>query len=396
MTDTSSNSASDSISSPVPGKLARNAPRPTSRHTERDTARQRNAASTALAYDPFNLRHTQRGHPENARRLEETWKLLQIDGIANQLLPVELGLAPERAVLRVHTQEYWDRLYMTSILGGGRLDPDTYSNEDSFEAAQRAAGSTLHTIDAVLTAQVSNGFALVRPPGHHALAETAMGFCLLANVAIAARWAQDQYGVDRILIVDFDVHHGNGTQDIFYGDPSVLFFSMHQYPYYPGSGGAQEIGRDPASGSTINVPFAPGVGDHGYLEALHKVLIPAARRFQPELILVSAGYDSHWMDPLAEMQLSVRGYTQLLETLLELAEEVCDGRLVATLEGGYHAQVLSHAVLSALRLLSGSRRGVSDPFGLAPGRERPVAGLLEQLCSLHHLPEPPTYSFGRS
>lgn len=357
------------------------------------TARQ-TAAPTALAYDPFNLRHTQRGHPENARRLEETWKLLQVDGIAGQLQTVPLGLAPESAILRVHTAQYWERLQMSAMMGGGRLDPDTYSNEDSFEAAQRAAGATLATVDAVLDDQVDNGFALVRPPGHHALRHTAMGFCLLANVSIAARWAQDQYGVDRVLIVDFDVHHGNGTQDIFYRDPSVLFFSMHQYPYYPGTGSARETGTDAATGTTINVPFGPGVGDHGYLEAVHRVLLPAARRFQPQLILVSAGYDSHWMDPLAEMQLSIQGYTHLMASLLDLAAEVCDGRLVAVLEGGYQAQVLSHAVLSALRLLSGNRRGVSDPYGPATGRERPVDSLLDQLCSLHHLPEPPSYSFG--
>lgn len=353
------------------------------------------SAKTALAYDPFNLRHTQRGHPENARRLEETWKLLQVDGIVNQLHLVKNGLAPREAVLRVHTQQYWDRLHMTSVMGGGRLDPDTYSNEDSFEAALRSAGSTLHTVDAVLEEEAENGFALVRPPGHHALSHTAMGFCLLANVAIAARWAQDQYGVDRVLIVDFDVHHGNGTQDIFYADPSVMFFSVHQYPYYPGSGGARETGDDAGAGSTINVPFESGVGDAGYLAAMHRVLMPAARRFRPELILVSAGYDSHWKDPLAEMNLSIEGYTHLLTALLELADEVCDGRLVCVLEGGYHTEVLSHSVLSALRLLQGSARGVSDPFGPAPKEERPVSQLLDRLCSLHHLPDPPTYSFSR-
>lgn len=350
--------------------------------------------STALAYDPFNLRHTQRGHPENARRTDETWKLLQVDGIVNQLQGVETSPASQEAVLRVHTAPYWERLEMTTLMGGGRLDPDTYSNEDSFEAALRAAGATIHTVDAVLSGKSANGFALVRPPGHHALSYSAMGFCLLGNVAIAARHAQAHYGVDRVLIVDFDVHHGNGTQDIFYHDPSVMFFSVHQYPYYPGSGGAHEIGAEAATGTTINVPFGVGVGDEGYLEAMRRVLMPAARRFRPELILVSAGYDSHWMDPLAEMDLSIEGYTKLLETLMELADELCGGRLVCALEGGYHTEVLAHAVLSALRLLGGSPRGISDPFGPAPTRERPVAQLLEQLRSLHHLPDPPTYSIG--
>jgi acetoin utilization deacetylase AcuC-like enzyme len=285
-----------------------------------------------------------------------------------------------------------ERLRSAALLGGGHLDPDTYLNADSYQAALLAAGGLLNVVNFVLRGQADNGFALVRPPGHHALVHWGMGFCLLANVAIAARWAQDRYGVERILIVDFDVHHGNGTQEIFYKDPSILFFSTHQFPYYPGTGAAPEIGEGQGEGATINVPFPAHVGDKSYLGAFQRILAPAARAFQPELILLSAGFDAHWLDPLASMRLSISGYTQLIQELMALADELCQKRLVCVLEGGYHLQVLAHCILSALRALSGSGEGVSDPFGPPREGERDAHTLLERIRNLHHLPDPPFYS----
>jgi acetoin utilization deacetylase AcuC-like enzyme len=236
-----------------------------------------------------------------------------------------------------------------------------------------------------MTGQARNGFALVRPPGHHALTFHGMGFCLLANISIAARWAQRKHGAERVMIVDYDVHHGNGTQDIFYSDSNVLFFSTHQFPYYPGSGAADEMGDEFGYGATINVPFPPGVGDAGYLDAFRRVLAPAARRFKPDVILISAGYDAHWLDPLASMHLSVTGYWKLVNELLALADELCRSKIVFALEGGYHLQVLAHSVLSTFRALTGDKRGPSDPFGPAPGEERNVSALLERVRNLHHL-----------
>ncbi len=201
-----------------------------------------------------------------------------------------------------------------------------------------------------------------------------MGFCLLANVAIGARWAQDWREVDRVLIVDFDVHHGNGTQDIFYADPSVMFFSIHESPHYPGTGAAVETGAGEGKGTTINIPFPAYVGDEGYLAAIRQILAPAAREFEPELILVSAGFDAHWMDPLADMRLSITGYGRIMQELLDLADELCHGRLAVVLEGGYHVDVLAHSVLTALRTLSGSELGPSDPWTSARRRAR-CAGL---------------------
>lgn len=347
---------------------------------------------TAIAYDTFHGRHTLTGHPEHRSRLDETWKLLQIDGILNQLLYVSSTPAPLDAILRVHSRAYLDRLESTALYGGGHLDADTYVTQDSYEAALLGAGGLLNVVDAVLQGRARNGMALVRPPGHHAMPQWGMGFCLLANVAIAARWAQDQYGVSRVLIVDFDVHHGNGTQEVFYRDPSVLFFSTHQFPYYPGTGAAEETGEGRADGSTLNVPFPGGVGDEGHLAAFRRILMPAARLFRPELILLSAGYDGHWMDPLAAMRLSITGYVKLVEVLMELADELCYSRLVAVLEGGYDVNVLSHAVLSTLRRLSHSTQGVSDPFGPAPGGERDVEKLIARLRVLHRIPDQTTYS----
>jgi acetoin utilization deacetylase AcuC-like enzyme len=344
---------------------------------------------TAIVYDPYNRRHTREGHVENYRRLEETWKLLQIDGILPSLVHAPSTVAPLDAVLRVHTRAYLDRLESASLSGGGHLDADTYVTSDSYQVALLGAGGLLNLVDLVLRGEVGNGFALVRPPGHHALPHWGMGFCLLGNPAIAARWAQDRYGLQRILIVDFDVHHGNGTQDVFYRDPSVLYFSIHQYPFYPGTGAADETGLGQAEGATINIPFPAAVGDEGYLAAFRQILAPAARILRPELILVSAGFDAHWMDPLAHMRLTVTGYYQLVVELIALADELCQGRLVAVLEGGYRVNVLSHCVLSTLRALSGSRQGPSDPYGPAPGGERDVAALLERLKALHRLEDAP-------
>lgn len=348
--------------------------------------------TTALVYDPFNLRHTREGHPENYRRLEKTWALLSQDGILDQMVMTPSGMASLDAVLKVHTPNYVERLAMSQMLGGGHLDADTYLNADSYNAALLAVGGLLNLVDTVLWGRANNGFALVRPPGHHALPYVGMGFCLLANVAIAARWAQERHGVSRVLIVDFDVHHGNGTQDIFWSDPSVLFFSTHQYPYYPGTGAADELGDETGYGTTINIPFPAYVGDTGYLEAFRKVLAPAARRFRPQLILLSAGFDAHWLDPLASMQLSVTGYAALVDELLALADELCHGRLVCVLEGGYNLDVLSHAVLTTLRALSGDERGVSDPFGPPRTEERDVSGLIARVQSLHGLSGQSLYS----
>ena len=341
--------------------------------------------TTAFVYDPFERNHSFPGHPENHQRMECVWELLEADGILDSLVRLPNAVAPAEPILAVHGQNYVELLETVCRDIGGSvdngaeedqgwaaparwLDQDTYVTGGSFQAALRAAGGLLNITDAVMTGAAANGFALVRPPGHHARPHSAKGFCLFGNVAAAARHAQQQYGVQRALIVDFDVHHGNGTAEMFYDDGSVLFFSIHQYPHYPFSGGIDEIGRDAGEGYTVNVPFPAGVGDAGYVAALRKLLTPLAHEFRPDVIFVSAGFDGHWMDPLSEHRLSIGGYAVLVEELLALADALCNGRLICTLEGGYHLDALPHCVLSTLRTLSGDASGISDPFGAVKGR----------------------------
>ena len=216
--------------------------------------------------------------------------------------------------------------------------------------------------------EVDNAFALVRPPGHHAISDRAMGFCIFNNVAIAAGFALNKFSLNRVLIVDFDVHHGNGTQDTFYTDPKVLYFSTHQYPFYPGTGWMDEVGSGEGEGTTANFPMAAGWGDNEYLRAFNEVLVPVARGFQPQLILVSAGFDAHWADQLAMMRVSIKGFAQMVMILKELAAELCRGRLVFTLEGGYNLQVVASSIKATHDVLLGNSE-IDDPMGEAEMRK---------------------------
>ncbi|RJO68870.1 MAG: histone deacetylase, partial [Myxococcales bacterium] len=234
-----------------------------------------------------------------------------------------------------------------------RLDPDTSATAHSFEAACAAVGGGIALIDAVLDGRVDNGFALPRPPGHHALPHRSMGFCLFNNIAIAAEHLVRRRGQKRVAVVDFDVHHGNGTQDAFYERPDVLFCSSHQWPFYPGSGRAQEIGEGAGQGFTLNMPLPYGVEDEPFLGLWTRGVIPVLKEYAPEFILVSAGYDAHRADPIGGMQLTSELYGRLSKTLVETAQEVCGGRIVFFLEGGYHLQALAESVAYGVRALLG-------------------------------------------
>jgi acetoin utilization deacetylase AcuC-like enzyme len=303
-----------------------------------------------------------------------------------RLTPVTAApITPER-LGRVHSPHYVEQVRRLAERGGGHLDMDTYVRPASYEAGLMAAGGLVEATRAVLDGELSNAFALVRPPGHHALRARGMGFCLFNNVAIAARYALSECGLDRVLVVDFDVHHGNGTQDEFESDPAVMYISTHQYPHYPGTGDWDETGYGEGSGSIVNVPLAGGVGDEGFGRIFAEVIGPAAWRFQPELILVSAGYDAHWDDPLAYMQLSVGGYTAIAAALKELAEELCDGRLVFTLEGGYHLEALAFSILNTFAVLEGAPGWeLVDPLGPSPRSERPVDDVIARVRQVHSL-----------
>lgn len=341
--------------------------------------------TSAYVYNPSEEEHDLPGHPESHRRIVAINQVLQRDGILERFLSVEATpIALERLTL-VHTSAHVRRVEFYANRGGGYIDSDTYTQPCSYQAALDAAGGVVNLVEAVLSGRVRNGFALIRPPGHHAGPQQAEGFCLFNNIAIAARVAQREWQLDRILIVDFDVHHGNGTQEVFYDDPGVLYFSTHQSPLYPGTGHWREIGVGAGQGFTVNVPFPPGVGDEGYRRAFDEVLLPIAERYRPQLILVSAGYDGHWADPLAGMRLSIAGYATIVRRLLDLAALWCQGRIVMVLEGGYHLEALAHGVLTTLRLLEDPQAPASDPLGSSPYPERPVDDLLRAVREIHRL-----------
>jgi acetoin utilization deacetylase AcuC-like enzyme len=339
---------------------------------------------TVYVYDPIYLEHDLPSHPENARRLERILSTLESEGLLERLRLLEPRPATTGELQRVHTAELIARVQRTAQAGGGYMDPDTYVSPRSFDAALMAAGGLVRAVETVLAGEVANGFALVRPPGHHATPARAMGFCLFNNVAVAARAALAEEKVERVFIADFDVHHGNGTQDIFADDPAVFYFSSHQYPYYPGTGHWSETGSGAGEGTLLNVPLPPGVGDAGYAQLFAELVWPLAERFRPDLILVSAGYDAHWKDPLAMMNLSLTGYARLGQELVDMAGQLCGGRIVFTLEGGYQLDVLAYGVLNAFYALLGEGT-IADPIGPSPRPERPVDDLIARLGGVHNL-----------
>jgi acetoin utilization deacetylase AcuC-like enzyme len=342
--------------------------------------------TTGYVYDPIYLEHDLRGHPENQRRLKTILQVLDERGMRARLAHIPaISITPER-LERVHEPRYIQQVHRVAQGGGGHLDMDTYVRPASYDAALMAAGGLVEATRAVLDGEIDNAFALVRPPGHHALRDRGMGFCVFNNVAIAARYALAERGLDRVLIMDFDVHHGNGTQNEFEADPAVVYISTHQYPYYPGTGHWNETGYGEGKGSIVNVPLSGGVGNEGFARIFDEVVGPVAWRFQPQLILVSAGYDAHWDDPLAYMRLSIGGYTAIARTLKDLAEELCGGRLVFTLEGGYHLEALAYSILNTFAVLLGDRDWqLVDPLGPSPHREQPVDDIVERVKQAHGL-----------
>jgi acetoin utilization deacetylase AcuC-like enzyme len=330
--------------------------------------------------------HTDPHHPEHSGRTEAIMQLLQQHDALAGLLRLQSQPATMEQVARVHRRELIERIQRASAIGGGFLGVDTYTTPESYEAAMLAAGSCCAAIDQLMSGQAGNGLAVVRPPGHHAESGRAGGFCLFNNVAVAARQAQAVHGAGRVAIVDFDVHHGNGTQEIFYEDESVLFISTHLYGafFYPGTGAMEETGRGRGRGYTLNVPLPPRVGDAGFDQLFSDVVAPKIAAFRPDLILVSAGFDAHWADPLAYAGLSLTGYATLCRHLLDMAAAHCHGRILFVLEGGYLLDALAYGVLNLVDVLRG-REQVRDPLGPLPHSEPPVTNILLRLRELHLL-----------
>lgn len=340
---------------------------------------------TAFVTDPRYALHTLDGHPEHAGRLAAVRRALDNDLFSGGLVPLDPRLADEESLLAVHTPRYLALLEKTTRLETPTvLGADTYVVPQSYEVARLAVGGVLRAVDAVMTNEADNALAAIRPPGHHATPTMGMGFCLLNSIAVAARYAQRVHRLERVLIVDYDVHHGNGTQETFYTDPTVLYISTHQYPLYPGTGSVHEIGAQKGAGYTLNIPLSAGVGDAGYIRVFDEIIVPAARRFAPQLILVSAGFDAHWADPLADMRLSLTGYDRLTRALAAIAQELCEGRIVFVMEGGYNLDVLGSAWANVGRALLGDM-AASDPLGPSYSRESSVVQIIEQLKQIHKL-----------
>lgn len=339
--------------------------------------------TTAILTDTRHAAHTDPAHVERAERLFAIQEALDDNG----LLPNLIHLAPTppaNDILElVHTRRLLQELERLADWGGGRIDADTYMTAESWEAATLSAGAAVQAVTAVVRGEVSNAFALMRPPGHHATPTRAMGFCLLNNIAIAARYAIEVLKIKRVAIVDYDVHHGNGTQDSFYNDDKVLFCSVHSDWLYPGTGFINEYGSGSAEGTTLNVPLPHGVGDQGYKQVFDELILPAVKRFRPELILVSAGFDAHRRDPLGTQRLSTMGYAQITRMLYDTATEICDGQLVLTLEGGYDLQALSECSIAATKVLLGHQVDATAPASKHP--EPDIRNVINMLQRNHPL-----------
>ncbi len=308
---------------------------------------------TAFLYDPVFLEHqTGRGHPERPQRLTAIMERIECNGTLDRCLRLEVPDVSRKALLRVHEEAYIDHIAGMSSTGDiFSEDADTVGGPDTYRAAIKAAGAAQRAIDAVVSGEAANAFCAVRPPGHHAERDHAKGFCYFNNVAVAARHAKDSYGIKRVAIIDWDIHHGNGTQHTFYDDPSVFYFSIHQYPHYPGTGRADEKGAGKGTGFTMNVPVAAGSGDTEFMEAFTHKLIPAMNSFKPELVIVSAGFDAHEDDPLSYTNVTTAGFVTLTRHVVDIARRHCAGRLVSVLEGGYVLNVLASCVSAHIGVL---------------------------------------------
>ncbi|MBW2424541.1 MAG: histone deacetylase [Deltaproteobacteria bacterium] len=320
------------------------------------------------------------GHPERPERLQAVAEAL--DAFRSDIECVTPRSASAEEVLRVHDRRLLEVLEATRGAPPGHLDADTYYGPSSYDTALLAAGGTVELALRVMRGEVRSGLAAVRPPGHHAEAARSMGFCLINNVAVAARAIQAEHGSVRILIYDWDVHHGNGTQHSFEEDPSILYLSTHQFPFYPGTGDFGEVGRGAGIGTTLNVPMPAGCGDAEYIGVMERVVVPAAHHFAPDVILVSCGFDAHGDDPLASMELDLAGYRAMAGTMRRLADELCDGRLVYVLEGGYALSGVREGTRAVLEsLVSSDAPEPASPLDLEPGST--LRNLVDRVVAAH-------------
>jgi acetoin utilization deacetylase AcuC-like enzyme len=336
-------------------------------------------------YDAVYLEHDTGSHPENGSRMVATMELLEESGLLSRTQRIDTRRATPDELAYVHEARYVEAVRRAAEEGGGWADPDTLITPRSYDVAAAVVGGTLNALDAVVRGEVRSAYCLVRPPGHHATPVQAMGFCLFNHVAIAARHARRAHGLQRVAVVDFDVHHGNGTQDAFWRDAGVLYVSTHEYPLYPGTGAADEIGEGAGRGFNVNIPMPHGSGDAEHRRAYDEIVAPLLYRYRPDIILVSAGFDAHFADDIAMQQVSVDGYGTLVSIIKRTAEELCAGRMLFAQEGGYHLVALPWCVRRTLEILHGDAL-TQDPLGTVPAAEPPhFSTIVEQVKQIHQL-----------
>ena len=343
-------------------------------------------AAAGYVFDPVYLEHDTGTHIENKRRLEAVMTGLDWKGIRQLLTAIPARTASQAEVALVHRPDYIARIDEYCRSGGGWWDADTFMSLGSYNAALHAAGGTIAAVESVVRGDVRCAYALVRPPGHHATAGQALGFCIFNNIAIAASYALQTLGLKRLVIIDFDVHHGNGTQEAFAHNSNVLYISTHQHPLFPGTGHIDETDMDMAEETAINIPMPAGCRDTEYIEVFEKIVAPATRRFNPDIILASAGYDGHWADEISHMRLTLSGYHTLTGIIHTLADELTGGRTVFCLEGGYNLEVLTAAVNNTFNTWLGDN-SFEDPLGPPPSniRSSDITNLLNYLKKRHGL-----------
>lgn len=308
--------------------------------------------TSLITSEKYKYHITGSGFPESPERLDAIIDHLESTGLLNELDVVEPNRKDKSFCKLVHDDEYITRVRQACELGAPIVDTgDNPISKNSYDTALLAVGGITEAVDRVFTGSANNAMALLRPPGHQAEKGMAMGFCLFNNVAIAARYAQQNYEVEKVVIIDFDVHHGNGTQHIFEADPTVMYVSLHQYPFYPGSGSADEIGSGDAKGTTVNYPLNLGVGDNEFIDIFDNSLSDKVLKYNSDLIIISAGFDAHVNDPIGGLRVTTEGYHNISKTITKIAGEVCDGKIISALEGGYNLKALAESVETHLKVL---------------------------------------------
>ncbi len=324
------------------------------------------------------------GHPSSTSITKRIKEFLDGAGLTAMMQPVAARAASEDELAVYHTREYIQGV-RSHVQGGpmqgawGEIESDTPLSAGSFDAAVYAAGGSLNGVKAIMQGEVRNAYALLRPPGHHAMSNRAMGFCIFNNAVVAAHYARNTYGLERVMIVDWDVHHGNGTQDAFYADPGVLFVSLHQHNWYPKlSGELEQVGSGAGAGYTVNIPLPAGTGDRGYRAAFEQLVIPVGLQYRPQLIIISAGQDANWLDPLAQNMLTMAGFRTISMLMRDLADEVCDGRLLMLQEGGYSAAYVPYCTVAAIEPLVGLDAGLVDLYAVSSEVDRCMTILTQE------------------